>query len=95
MSGKAQLKHTTANVARSNDLRELLAGIPGTESCILDHVSPGIFEVTGEMDDDGREAIRIATSDEDCVPDALNMNVILNWLCAEGHMASGTWIILT
>lgn len=94
MTGKAQLKHTTANVARSNDLRELLATLPGTDFCVLDHVSLGIFEVTGQMDDDGREAIRIATTDEDSVPDALDMDLILNWLCAEGHLTAGTWMIL-
>lgn len=94
MSDKPQVKHTQAYLAVRNDVLNVIRSIAGAEE-LMHHVDCGMFQVTGELSDEGREAIREVTDTAgDTIPDAFDTLLILNWLCAQGHMPAGTWCIM-
>lgn len=95
MSGKKgnELKFTPARIAELGDLRKLVATMPGADkNDLVSCIGAGVFDVTGLLDTDAAEAMALVLSEADSMPDAVNSQVILDYLCSQGLIEAATWI---
>lgn len=90
------MKHKDAFIATREDVLSALSEQPG-EAYVYDIVvKPGCYlGINGELSDEEQHLLAAVTSeDPPCpLPDNVDTTLILKWLCSQGVIEPGNWVI--